>query len=52
MLLTEGDEKVFNENLQSFLQFWESREPKFIAYFKQNNAPRSGENGIKDVNIV
>ena len=42
MLMTEGDTKVFNENLQSFLQYWESRQPRFTAYFKQNYASRVG----------
>jgi hypothetical protein len=37
MLMTEGDTKVFNE---SFLQYWESRQPRFTAYFKQNYASR------------
>ena len=43
MLLTEGDKQVFSENLQSFLRYWESREPKFTAYFKQNYVPRYGK---------
>ena len=43
MLLTEGDKQVFSENLQSFIQYWEFREPKFTAYFRQNYAPRYGK---------
>ena len=39
MLVTEGDTK---ENLQSLLQLWESRQPRFTAYFKQNYASRTG----------
>ena len=38
MLLTEGDKQVFSENLHSFIQYWESREPKFTSYFRQNYA--------------
>lgn len=41
--MTEANKKVFIENLQLFLQFWGSREPIFISYFKQNYALRTGE---------
>lgn len=44
MLMTESDQKVFTENLKSFLKFWGEREPRFIAYFKQNYISRTGEN--------
>ena len=43
MLLTEGDKQVFSENLQSFVQYWESKEQKFTAYFRQNYASRCGK---------
>ena len=43
MLLTEGDKQVFSENLRSFLQYWESREPKFTSYFRQNYVSRYGK---------
>jgi hypothetical protein len=52
MLLTEGDKQVFSENLQSFIHYWESREPKFTAYFRQNYAPRYSKKyctGIADL---
>ena len=41
--MTEANKEVFIENLQLFLQFWGSREPTFISYFKQNYGSRTGE---------
>ena len=43
MLMTEGDQGVFAEILDTFHQFWETREPKFIAYFRNNYASRVGQ---------
>ena len=42
MLMTEGEADVFTKNLHAFLQFWETKEPQFISYFKQNYACRAG----------
>ena len=41
--MTEGDQAIFAENLEAFHQFWETRQPKFVAYFRQNYASRVGQ---------
>ena len=42
MLIKEEDKGNFTKNLDGFIQFWGSRQPRFVSYFKQNYACRSG----------
>lgn len=43
MLMTEEDVSVFHTNIDLFITFWRSQQPKFIAYFEEYYANRVGE---------
>ena len=43
MLMMEQSEKKFTEKETTFLSYWETKEPKFIAYYRQEYSQRAGE---------
>lgn len=42
MLMTEGDPEVFQQNMEGFMKFWETKQPRFISYFKEYYSNRVG----------
>ena len=42
MMMSERDEKVFLQHQAPFLSYWQSKEPAFILYYKQEYLERKG----------
>ena len=43
MLMTEETQEKFVEHEKTFFEYWESREPQFVTYYKQEYSQRAGE---------
>lgn len=43
VLMEEQEEEVFKQEMEAFINVWESKEPQFILYFKKYYAQRCGE---------
>ena len=41
-LLEENDEDTFREEMEAFIKLWKSNESKFITYFQNTYASRTG----------
>ena len=42
MLINEPDKNTFVKNQDTFLSYWETKEPQFVTYYKQEYFPRVG----------
>ncbi len=43
ILMTEEDIAVLTTNIDLFMDFWEPQQPKFVAYFREFYANRTGK---------
>ena len=42
MLISEQDETKFLHNHDTFLSYWQEKEPEFVAYYRQEYYERTG----------
>lgn len=42
MLISEQDEKIFLQNQETFLSYWQKEEPEFVTYYRNEYLERQG----------
>lgn len=42
MLISEQDESKFLHNQDTFMSYWQEKEPEFVAYYRQEYHDRTG----------
>jgi hypothetical protein len=42
LLISEQDEKIFLQNQDTFLSYWQKKEPEFVKYYRNEYLDRQG----------